>query len=255
MLTTLNVQHIESLNDVVERITGVKVRERLPDKVLETADEIELIDLPPEELGKRLREGKVYVPEDVQRAVENFFTRGNLLVLRELAMRMAVERVDADLQSYMRARAIEGPWPARGRILVCIGADVHAERLVRLGKRTADRRQLPWTVLHVQTRRAEELPGEQRERLQAAFTLAEQLGARAESINGNSIASEALAYAATRNVTEIIVGRSRRRLVQLRLRPSLASTLIERGSDFEITVASQPQDDASAGQRRRSPRR
>jgi len=243
VFTTLNVQHIESLNDLVERITGVKVRERLPNHVLETADEIELIDLPPEELTKRLREGKVYVPEEAQRAVDNFFSRGNLLVLRELAMRMAVERVDADLQSYMQARAIEGPWPARGRILVCIGADAQAERLIRLGKRIADRRQLPWTVLHVQTSRAEELAEQQRERLQLAFTLADQLGARAESIHGSSIANEVLAYAAARNITEIVVGRSRRRLVQLRLRPALASVLIEGGSDFEITVASQPHED------------
>jgi two-component system sensor histidine kinase KdpD len=242
VFTTLNVQHIESLNDLVERITGVKVRERLPDRVLEKADEIELIDLPPEELTKRLREGKVYVPEEAQRAVDNFFSRGNLLVLRELAMRMAVERVDADLQSYMRARAIEGPWPARGRILVCIGADAQAERLVRLGKRIADRRQLPWTVLHVQTSRAEELPESQRDRLQATFTLAEQLGARAESINGNSIASEVLAYAAAQNVTEIVVGRSRRRLAHLRVRPALASALVERGDDFEITIASQAEE-------------
>ena len=147
VFTTLNVQHIESVNDLVERVTGVKVRERLPDRMLETANEIELIDLPPEELIKRLHEGKVYVPDVAQRAVQNFFSRGNLLVLRELAMRIAAERVDADLQSYMRARAIEGPWPARGRILVCIGADSQAERLVRLGKRIAERRQLPWTVL------------------------------------------------------------------------------------------------------------
>ncbi len=242
VFTTLNVQHIESLNDLVERITGVKVRERLPDRVLEAADEIELIDLPPEELIKRLHEGKVYVPDVAQRAIENFFSRGNLLALRELAMRIAVERVDADLQTYMRARAIEGPWPARGRILVCIGADSHAERLVRLGKRIAERHQLPWTVLHVQTTRAEELSGSQRERLQAAFTLAEQLGARAETINGTSVANEVLAYAAAQNVTEIVVGRSRRRLVQLRLRPALAWALIQRGDDFEITVASQSED-------------
>src|SRR5207342_2140924 len=142
-------------------------------------------------------------------------------------------------QSYMRARAIEGPWPARGRILVCIGADSQAERLVRLGKRIADRRQLPWTVLHVQTIRAEELSGSQRERLQAAFTLAEQLGARAETLNGTSVANEVLAYAAAQNVGEIVVGRSRRRLVQLRLRPALAWALIQGGNDFEITVASQ----------------
>ncbi len=242
VFTTLNVQHIESVNDLVERVTGVKVRERLPDRVLETANEIELIDLPPEELIKRLHEGKVYVPDVAQRAVQNFFSRGNLLVLRELAMRIAAERVDADLQSYMRARAIEGPWPARGRILVCIGADSQAERLVRLGKRIAERRQLPWTVLHVQATRAEELSGAQRERLQAAFTLAEQLGGRAETLNGTGVANEVLAYAAARNVSEIVVGRSRRRLVHLRLRPALASALIERGDDFEIIVASQSDD-------------
>jgi len=243
VFTTLNVQHIESLNDLVERITGVKVRERLPDKVLETADEIELIDLPPEELTKRLREGKVYVPEDAQRAVQNFFTRGNLLVLRELAMRMAVERVDADLQNYMRARAIEGPWPARERILVCIGADSDAERLVRLGKRIAERRQLPWVVLHVQKGRPEEMRTAAREQLQQAFSLAEQLGAVAITVPGNSLASEVLAYAADHNVTEIVVGRSRRHLARLRMGPSLAQALIARGRDFEITVANQTEEE------------
>ncbi|HSD73460.1 MAG TPA: sensor histidine kinase KdpD [Steroidobacteraceae bacterium] len=243
VLTTLNVQHIESLNDLVERITGVKVRERLPDRVLETADEIELIDLPPEELTKRLREGKVYVPEDARRAVQNFFTRGNLLVLRELAMRMAVERVDADLQNYMRARAIEGPWPARERILVCIGANDDAERLVRLGKRIAERRQLPWIVLHVQAGLADEMRGDARERLQQAFVLAEQLGAEAVTVAGGSLANEVLAYAADHNVAEIVVGRTRRRLARLRLRPSLAQALIDRGTEFDITVANQTEDE------------
>ncbi len=242
VLTTLNVQHIESLNDLVERITGVKVRERLPDRMLETADEIELIDLPPEELTKRLREGKVYVPEDAQRAVQNFFTRGNLLVLRELAMRMAVERVDADLQNYMRARAIEGPWPARERILVCIGANDDAERLVRLGKRIAERRQLPWVVLHVAAR-PDETRGDAPERLQQAFALAEQLGALAVTVPGSSLANEVLAYAAEHNVAEIVVGRTRRRLARLRLRPSLAQALIDRGADFEITVANQSDEE------------
>src|SRR5262245_25414708 len=252
VFTTLNVQHIESLNDLVERITGVKVRERLPDRVLEKADEIELIDLPPEELTKRLREGKVYVPEDAQRAVQNFFTRGNLLVLRELAMRMAVERIDADLQNYMRARAIEGPWPARERILVCIGANEDAERLVRLGKRIAERRQLPWVVLHVQTARPEEVPGEARERLQPAFALAEQLGALAVTVSGSSLANEVLAYAAEHNVAEIVVGRTRRRLARLRLRPSLAQALIDRGLDFEITVANQTPDETPGRERGRT---
>ena len=160
----------------------------------------------------------MYVPEDARRAW-SFFTRGNLLVLRELAMRMAVERVDADCRT-MRARAIEGPWPARERILVCIGANDDAERLVRLGKRIAERRQLPWVVLHVQAR-PEETRGDAPERLQQAFALAEQLGALAVTVPGSGLASEVLAYAAEHNVAEIVVGRTRRRLARLRLRPSL----------------------------------
>src|SRR5579871_4738577 len=133
--STLNIQHIESLNDVVERITGVRVRETLPDSVLTTADEIELIDLPPQDLIARLAEGKVYVPEQARRAAHNFFSPGNLTALRELALRQAAERVDAQMISYMRAHAISGPWPTRERIIACLGADVAAMRMVRATKR------------------------------------------------------------------------------------------------------------------------
>ena len=144
--STLNVQHLESLNDVVERIAGIKVRETLPDGVLRQADEIELVDLPPPELLKRLAEGKVYVPEQAQRAIANFFSPGNLTALREMALRQAAERVDAQMLSYMRTHAIPGPWPTRERILVCIGPDGSGPRVVRAAKRVADRREGPWTA-------------------------------------------------------------------------------------------------------------
>src|SRR3546814_9919220 len=151
--STLNIQHLESLNDGVERIAGIKVRETLPDSVLQTADEIELIDLPPQELLKRLAEGKVYVPEKARRATSHFFSPGNLTALREMALRHAAERVDAQMLSYMRAHAIAGPWPARERIMVCIGPESAALRLVRTAKRAAERRQVPWVAVYVETHR------------------------------------------------------------------------------------------------------
>ena len=132
--TTLNVQHLESLNDIVARISGVRVRETIPDKVLELANEIELIDLPPEELITRLRQGKVYVPDQIARAIQNFFSKGNLTALRELALRVAADRVDAQMTAHMKSHAITGPWPTHDRILVCINESPAATALVRDGQ-------------------------------------------------------------------------------------------------------------------------
>ena len=129
VFATLNVQHLESLNDIIERISGVRVRETLPDKVLELADEIELIDLPPEELIERLRQGKVYVQAQIARAFQNFFSKGNLTALRELAMRVAADRVDAQMTAHMRSHAIPGPWPANERLLVCVNESPVAKAL------------------------------------------------------------------------------------------------------------------------------
>ena len=155
MWTTLNVQHLEGLNDILQRITSVRVRETVPDHVFEDADEIVLVDLPTDELLKRLAEGKVYVPDMADRARKRFFKPENLTALRELALRRAAERIDADLIDHMRAQAIDGPWPAGERILACVGPDNDATSIVRAAKRLADVMDAPWIAVTV------EEPGEQ----------------------------------------------------------------------------------------------
>ena len=179
VFTTLNVQHIESLNDVVERISRVRVRETLPDKVLELADEIELVDLPPDDLIQRLREGKVYVRDQIGRAMQHFFGKGNLTALRELAMRVAAERVDAEMVSYMRAHAIAGPWPTQDRLMVCVNESPVAKKLVRTAKRMAERARMPWIAVNVHTPRTDSLSDEAKNRIAEALRLAESLGGEA----------------------------------------------------------------------------
>lgn len=209
--STLNIQHLESLNDIIERIAHIKVRETLPDSVLSTADEIELIDLPPADLIKRLGEGKVYVPEQAQRAVNNFFSPGTLTALREMALRHAAERVDAQMVTYMRAHAIAGPWPTRERIVACIGDGTSAIRLVRVTKRVAERRQAPWAAVYVETHHHFSLSEAEQDRITQALRLAEELGGEAVTLQGEDVASELRAYAAERNATQIVVGRQKRK--------------------------------------------
>src|ERR1700693_5536396 len=155
--TTVNIQHIESLNDVVAQITHVRVRETVPDAVFDRADAVELVDLTPDDLITRLKEGKVYVPKQAERALEHFFSPANLTALRELALRRTAERVDEELLNEMRARAIQGPWAAGERILVCISEDARAAGLVRYTKRLADRLHAPWTAVSIETRRSLQL--------------------------------------------------------------------------------------------------
>ena len=151
--TTLNVQHIESLNDVVARITRIRVRETVPDSIIDKADDIELIDLTPEDLIQRLRDGKVYVPHQAERAIRHYFSPGNLTALRELALRRTAQRVDEQMVRYMQAHAIPGPWAAGERILACIGGDASSTDVVRHAKRMADSLKAPWTAVHVETGR------------------------------------------------------------------------------------------------------
>lgn len=205
---TLNIQHLESLNDVVEQISGVKVRETLPDGVLAGADEIELIDLPPEDLIKRLKEGKVYVPEQARRAIDSFFSPGNLTALREMALRHAAERVDRQMVDYMRAHAIDGPWPARDRLMVCIDEHSDAEKLVRVTKRTAERRGAAWVAVAVETTASIRLTDEQQDRIAAAMRLAAQLGGETVTLQGEKVVETLLSYAKERNVTQLVVGRA-----------------------------------------------
>ena len=230
--TTLNVQHLESLNDIVERISGVRVRETLPDAVLERADEIELIDITPEELQKRLREGKVYVPEQAERAITRFFSRGNLTARREMALRAAAERVDREMIDFMRSHAVGGAWPTRERLLVCIGTGGDAERLIRTGKRMADRSRAPWIVLQLVE------SGHANPAADRAMILAEQLGAHTETVTVAGTPDGAiLDFARRQNVSRIVLGRPKR-LSRLLGRP-FHERLIEAGSEFEVTVIGQ----------------
>lgn len=238
--STLNVQHLESLNDVVARISGVRVRETVPDTVIELTDEIELVDLPPEELIARLRQGKVYVQEQIARAIQNFFSKGNLTALRELAMRIAADRVDAQMTAHMRSHAIPGPWPAQERILVCVNEAPAAKSAVRAAKRMAERARLPWIALSVVTPVTESLPEREKDALVDALRLAETLGAEVVSVNAFSdVAGEILAYARSRNVSRIVIGRARaRRWLPWCGRETVAGTILAEAGDFEVTLAS-----------------
>ncbi|MET1079879.1 MAG: sensor histidine kinase KdpD [Pseudomonas sp.] len=231
--TTVNVQHLESLNDQVRDITGVQVRETVPDWVLQEADEILLIDLPPRELLERLREGKVYVPEQARAAIDAFFSQTNLTALRELAMQTAAARVDADLNQRYRVQGQLAP-TVRGRLLLGIDGDAHAERLVRHACRVAARRHLPWSVVHVDTGRPHD---EQRlARLQSAQQLAERLGGEVVSLRAAHVARGLIEHARERRASLILVGRSQARLRRRWFGRGVAERLLVQGQGLEINV-------------------
>lgn len=242
--TTLNIQHIETLNETVARITGVRVRETVPDDALQLADEIELIDLPPDELVDRLKQGKVYPADQASRALSSFFVKGNLTALRELAMRTAADRVDAQLREHMAANAISGPWPTQERILVCLNESPAAREAIRVAKRSADRARADWIALNVVQARAETLPEADKDRLAGSLRLAERLGAELATLEAEHDVAEAiLDYAKTRNVRRIVIGRPRPRPFWLRLGgEDVAATLLSRSGPFEVTLASEPED-------------
>ena len=234
--STLNIQHLESINDIVEQISGVKVRETLPDSVLSTADEIELVDLSPQDLIKRLEEGKVYVPEQARRAVHSFFSPGNLTALREMALRHAAERVDRQMVDYMRAHAIPGPWPARERVLVCIDPGVDADRLVRFAKRSAERRGAAWVAVTVETPHAHAATEAEKDRIDAAMRLAAQLGGESATLQGDDVADTVLNYAHERNCTQIVVGRARKTGWFGRVGKSVTENLIDKAGEFTVVL-------------------
>jgi len=255
VLTTLNVQHLETLNDRVARISGVRVRETVPDAILEKADEIELIDLPTEELIERLRAGKVYVQDQIARAVQNFFSKGNLTALRELAMRAAADRVDAQLQEHMRANAIDGPWPAQERILVAVNEAPVARTLIRTAKRMADRARVGWIAVTVTSTQSEALSDADKDAVAGALRLAERLGAEIATLNASGpVADEILDHARRRNVSRILVGRARRRPFLARLwREDVAHDLAEAARDFEVTLVTDPKEEDRPPTLRRAP--
>jgi two-component system sensor histidine kinase KdpD len=232
--TTLNIQHVESLNDVVARITRIRVRETVPDSVLDRADDIEVIDLAPDDLVQRLREGKVYVSQTATRALQHYFSPGNLTALRELALRRTAQRVDAQLLDHMQEHAIAGPWAAGDRVLVCVTRRSVGAALVRYGRRMAERLRAPWTALHVETADAVRLSDAARDQIAETLRLAQSLGAEAVTIPGRDAAEEILAYARTHNFTHVVIGNPAAR--RWRLFPPVAHRLIERAGDIAVHV-------------------
>ena len=236
--TTVNIQHIESLNDVVAQITHVRVRETVPDAVFDRADAVELVDLTPDDLIQRLKEGKVYVPKQAERALEHFFSPANLTALRELALRRTAERVDEELLSEMQAHAIQGPWAAGERILVCISEDSRAAGLVRYAKRLADRLHGPWVALYVEGRRSLQLSEEERDRIADTLRLAEALGGEAVTLPSGErrIAEDVIGYAQANNVTQIIIGKSTRTRWFEILHGSVVHDLVRRSGNISVHV-------------------
>lgn len=236
--TAVNIQHIESLNDVVAQITHVRVRETVPDSVFNGADAVELIDLTPDDLIQRLRDGKVYVPKQAERALEHYFSPGNLTALRELALRRTAERVDEQLLTHMQANAIDGPWAAGERILVCVSEDPRSAGLVRYTKRLADRLHAPWIALSIETRRSLQFSEAQRDRLADTLRLAEALGAEALTIPAAArrIADDLLNYCHANNVTQIVVGKASRSWWFELLRGSVVHDLVRRAGNISVHV-------------------
>ncbi len=253
--TTLNVQHLESVNDIVERITGVVVRETLPDHLLDEADEVEFVDLPPEGLLRRLAEGKVYLPDQAARAVKQFFRKGNLTALRELALRRTAEHVDADVQDYRRDHAIEETWPVAERILVCVRPNPESDRLVRAARRMAARLRAEWIVVSVESPSQPPLTAGERAALAATTKLAEQLGAETAVLSGDSVSEALLEFAHQRNISKIVVGKPAHGRWRDRLRGSLLDEIVRGSGGVDVYIISgeregEPQPVRPAAQRR-----
>src|SRR5471032_1154140 len=236
--TAVNIQHIESLNDVIAQITHVRVRETVRDSVFDRADAIELIDLTPDDLIQRLKEGKVYVPNQAERALAHFFAPANLTALRELALRRTADRVDEQLLIQMQAGAISGPWAAGERVLVCVSEDPRAAGLVRYTKRLADRLHAPWTAVSIETRRSTQFSEAQRDRLADTLRLAESLGGEALTIPGvgRRIADDLIGFAQANNVTQIIIGKSTRSRWFEIMRGSVVHDLVRRAGNISVNV-------------------
>jgi two-component system sensor histidine kinase KdpD len=247
--TTVNVQHLESLNDVVASITGVRQQETIPDRIFDEADEVELIDLPPDDLLARLRAGKVYVESQVGTATERFFRIPNLLALRELALRRTADRVDAAAREYSSQERQSRPWLARDRFLIAIAPDDQAEQLVRFGKRFADGLDAEWIVVSVETPALLRLSEAERNRRIDVLRLAESLGAETVTLDGVSAAETLIEYARLRNVTRIVVGESKRRGWRALVRRSTATDLVHHGRGFDVSVIARQEGTAPAARR------
>lgn len=234
--STMNVQHLESLNDVVAKITRIRVRETVPDNILELADEIEVVDLTPEALIERLNEGKVYVRDQAQRALKHYFSLGNLTALRELALRATAQRVDNQMLQYMQSHAIEGPWAASERVMVCVSEDPRSVELLRYTRRMADRLKAKWTALYIEGPRHPDLSEAQRDAVAEILRMAERLGGEAITIPGERIADDVLAYAKANNFTHIVIGKSERSRWFEMIHGSVVHALVRHSETISVHV-------------------
>ena len=234
--STINVQHLESLNDIVGGITGIRVSETIPDRVFAMADEITLVDLPPDELLRRLKEGKVYLPHQAERASKNFFRKGNLIALRELALRRTADQVDAQMRDYRADQSIQNVWQAKERLLVCIGPNDSSKKLVRAAARLGASLRADLIAVYIETPRLQKLSPECRETIHQTLKLAQELGAETSTLSGEELAPVLLSYAQSRNVTKLVIGKSTRPGWQRLLRSSLADELASRSTDVDVYV-------------------
>ena len=234
--TTVNVQHLECLNDAVAQITGVRVSETVPDSVLEQADDLELIDLPPDDLLQRFRDGKVYLPEQAQQARRNFFRKGNLIALREMALRRTADRVDQQMEAYRLDHAVVETWPAAETIMVCVNLKSRGPRLIRAARKMATGLHAKWFAVYVQTSKHLRLSDVERSRGIESLRLAERMGAETVTLTGDDVSRHLLDYAQSRNVTKVIVGKPLRSRWKEWIFGSVVDDLVRGSGDMDIYV-------------------
>ena len=257
VFTTMNIQHVESLNSVIAQITRVRVRETVPDSILDKADDIEAIDIAPDDLIQRMREGKVYLPKQAERALKNFFSPGNLTALRELTLRRTAQRVDEQLLTHMKSHAISGPWAAGERILVCVSEDPRSPALVRFAKRVADRLHAAWYAVHVETAGNLQFSETQRDGIAETMRLAERLGAEPVTIpsGGRRTSEDIIEYARENNVTQIVVGKTKRSRWFEILNGSLVHDLVSHAGNISVHVIAGVDGDEPKGETNRATER
>jgi two-component system sensor histidine kinase KdpD len=244
--TALNIQHVESLSDVVAGITGVTIREVVPDTVIEKADDVVVVDITPDELIERLEDGKVYLPENARRAAENYFKLGNLTALRELALRRTADRVDDEMVDYLRQNAIEGPWPTAERILVCVGPDLHSQTVIRVASRLASGLNAGWVAAHLDHIGQEPRDPDALRRVEEALKLAARLGADISRLSASDLPTEVLRYARRENITQIVLGRSRASWFKRLLGRSLSDEITREAEGIAIHIVTPAKGKASA---------
>lgn len=243
--TTVNIQHFESLNDVVAQITGITVRETVPDRLLDLAFEIKLIDIPPEDLIQRLHEGKVYIPDQAAKAIEKFFRPGNLMALRELSLRRTAARVDDQMRAYMETQSIAGPWPTAERLLVCVSGSPYSEKLIRATCRLAEELKAQWFTVYIETPAGGRQVHENRERIWRDLRLAEGLGAQIATVTATDISDAVMEYAGRHNITKIVIGKPNKPRWREILQPPVVDQLIRRSGAVDVVIVSFETEDSA----------